>query len=76
MTDTECHGHISDLVCVGFGPAALALAIAFLEKKRAYIARGKPLPLDTITFIEKSSSFQWHPGMLLPGASMQIRRVL
>ncbi|KAF8332325.1 uncharacterized protein EI90DRAFT_3055127 [Cantharellus anzutake] len=37
MTDTECHGHISDLVCVGFGPAALALAIAFLEKKRAYI---------------------------------------
>lgn len=51
-----------DLICIGFGPASLAIAIALHD-------RGvKP----RVLFIEKQRRFIWHAGMLLPNARMQI----
>lgn len=51
-----------DLVCIGFGPASLAIAIALHD--RGINAR--------VLYIERQRSFVWHAGMLLPNARMQI----
>lgn len=51
-----------DLVCIGFGPASLAIAIA--SHDRGVRAR--------VLYLEKQRSFIWHAGMLLPDARMQI----
>lgn len=51
-----------DLVCIGFGPASLAIAIALHDRKIK--AR--------VLYIERQRSFVWHAGMLLPNARMQI----
>ena len=51
-----------DLVCIGFGPASLAIAIALHDsgiKRR-------------VLYIERQRKFVWHAGMLLPHARMQI----
>lgn len=53
-----------DLICVGFGPASLAIAIA-LHDRGLY-------PSCRVLFLERQSSFAWHAGMLLPGSRMQI----
>ena len=61
---SEESNEIYDLICVGFGPASLAIAIALHD-------RG--LDLSTkVLYLEKQSSFSWHAGMMLPGARMQI----
>lgn len=61
-----------DLVCVGFGPASLSVAVALHDA----IAAGKQLRPDgsapKVLFVEKQTRFAWHAGMLLPGAKMQI----
>lgn len=51
-----------DLVCIGFGPASLAIAIALHD--REIKAR--------VLYIERQRTFVWHAGMLLPNARMQI----
>ena len=51
-----------DIVCVGFGPAALSIAIAVEE-------RGKKV---NMLFLERQPHFGWHSGMLFPEARMQI----
>ena len=51
-----------DLVCVGFGPASLAIAIALHDRG----TKGK------VRFLERQREFRWHGGMLLPDARMQI----
>ena len=51
-----------DLVCIGFGPASLAIAIALHDRKIE--AR--------VLYIERQRTFVWHAGMLLPNARMQI----
>jgi L-ornithine N5-oxygenase len=51
-----------DLICVGFGPASLAIGIALYD-------RGIPA---RVLFLERQSQFAWHSGMLLPGTRMQI----
>ena len=53
-----------DLICVGFGPAALAIAIALHE-------RTDPEPKNVL-FLDRQSEFAWHSGMLLPETRMQI----
>lgn len=61
-----------DLVCVGFGPASLAVAIAMHD---ALAAGARLLPggaAPRVLFVEKQPAFAWHAGMLLPGARMQI----
>ncbi|MDF3281866.1 SidA/IucD/PvdA family monooxygenase [Gordonia sp. N1V] len=63
-----CSEHLStvDLVGIGFGPSNLALAIALEEHNRT---AATPI---TAQFFERRDRFQWHPGMLLPGATMQV----
>lgn len=51
-----------DIIGVGFGPAALAIAIAMRD--RGISAR--------VLFLERQPEFGWHTGMLLPGSRMQI----
>lgn len=61
-----------DLICVGFGPASLAVAVALhdaLASGQQLLPNGSP---PKILFIEKQTRFAWHAGMLLPGAKMQI----
>lgn len=55
-------GNTYDVVGIGFGPANLALAAALTEQA----------PSMRCLFLEKQSTFAWHPGMLLPGARMQV----
>lgn len=62
---------VQDLVCVGFGPASLAIAVALhdsLESKHARLSTRSP----KVRFLERQEKFAWHAGMLLPGAKMQI----
>ncbi|KAL9594384.1 MAG: hypothetical protein Q9219_007062 [cf. Caloplaca sp. 3 TL-2023] len=53
---------VYDLVCVGFGPASLAIAVALHDQ--GVTAR--------VLYIERQRGFTWHGGMLLPDARMQI----
>jgi L-ornithine N5-oxygenase len=66
-SENELH----DLICVGFGPASLAIAIALhdsLEKERQEAGENGP----KVAFLEQQPRFAWHAGMLLEGAKMQI----
>lgn len=56
-----------DLVCIGFGPASLAIAIALHDAYQTSPARH-----PKVLFLEKQARFAWHAGMQLPGAKMQI----
>ena len=56
------HQDQHDLVCIGFGPASLAIAIALHDRG----VKGRVL------YIERQRRFVWHAGMLLPNARMQI----
>lgn len=62
-TEPVDDGDVVDVLGVGFGPANLALAIALAES---------PDRIGTVRFLERRERFAWHPGMLLPGTSMQI----
>ncbi len=59
---------VYDVIGVGFGPANLALAIA-VEEHNAAAGPGERISL---LCCEKRGGSQWHPGMLLPDASMQV----
>lgn len=59
---------LHDLVCIGFGPASLAIAVALHDAMEA----GKLTTPPKVLFLEKQQQFAWHAGMLLPGAKMQI----
>ncbi|KAH8596028.1 L-lysine 6-monooxygenase (NADPH-requiring)-domain-containing protein [Bisporella sp. PMI_857] len=56
-----------DLICVGFGPASLAIAIA-LHDRFNLTCNTRP----RVLFLEKQHEFAWHSGMQLPGVKMQI----
>lgn len=68
MDSTDVH----DLLCVGFGPASLAIAIAMHDKLAAGGQIGSDPRAPRVLFLEKQTRFAWHAGMLLPGAKMQI----
>lgn len=57
---------IDDVIGIGFGPSNLALAIAIEEHNES-----SPTAL-TARFFERRAEFAWHPGMLLPGTTMQV----
>ncbi|EMC92574.1 hypothetical protein BAUCODRAFT_59325, partial [Baudoinia panamericana UAMH 10762] len=62
---------VHDLICVGFGPASLAIAVALhdaLEEGSPELRTSRP----RVKFLERQERFAWHAGMLLPGAKMQI----
>jgi L-ornithine N5-oxygenase len=52
---------VYDVVCVGFGPANIALAIALEEL----------WPKARVKFVEKTSGPCWQPAMLIDGADIQ-----
>ncbi|KAF2097198.1 L-ornithine N5-oxygenase sida [Rhizodiscina lignyota] len=64
---------LHDLVCIGFGPASLAIAVALHdalgERGRS---GGKYVDPPKVAFLERQAQFAWHAGMLLPGTKMQI----
>ncbi|KAK7747239.1 PAK-related GC kinase Sid1 [Cytospora paraplurivora] len=59
---------VHDLLCVGFGPASLSIAVALNDALEAGTVKQAP----NVLFLEKQPKFAWHAGMLLPGAKMQI----
>ncbi|OLN96877.1 L-ornithine N(5)-monooxygenase 1 [Colletotrichum chlorophyti] len=59
---------VHDLICVGFGPANLAIAAALHDM----VASDEDLQAPKVLFLEKQSEFAWHSGMMLPGSRMQI----
>lgn len=61
---------VLDMICIGFGPASLAIAIALADKCAALSPSSRPLP--RVLFLEKQPQFSWHAGMQLPEAHMQI----
>lgn len=63
---------LHDLVCVGFGPASLSIAVAMHDAIEASGHVGQLDRLPKVAFLEKQSEFRWHAGMLLEGAHMQI----
>jgi L-ornithine N5-oxygenase len=67
MSLLENNGGVQDLICVGFGPASLAIAIALQESDPSFL-HAQP----KVAFLERQSKFAWHSGMQLPGARMQI----
>ncbi|RDW78295.1 hypothetical protein BP5796_06147 [Coleophoma crateriformis] len=54
---------IQDLICIGFGPASIAIGVALTDAQ---------LLSPNVTFLERQPKFSWHSGMQLPGAKMQI----
>ena len=61
---------VHNLICIGFGPASLAIAVALNDAlDTANCIDGKE---PKVCFLEKQHQFAWHAGMLLPGSKMQI----
>ncbi|HEX3479335.1 MAG TPA: SidA/IucD/PvdA family monooxygenase [Kofleriaceae bacterium] len=56
-----CDAAPVDLCSIGLGPSNLSLA-----------ALAAPLPELTTLFLEANDRFQWHPGLLLPQAELQV----
>ncbi|KAI0382308.1 L-ornithine 5-monooxygenase [Hypomontagnella monticulosa] len=64
---------VYDLVCVGFGPASLAIAVALHDSiEKGSLSNAGTESSPKVLFLEKQPRFAWHAGMLLPGAKMQI----
>ncbi|KAB5518879.1 L-lysine 6-monooxygenase (NADPH-requiring)-domain-containing protein [Coniochaeta sp. 2T2.1] len=61
-------GAVHDLLCVGFGPASLAVAVALHDS----MENGSLKEAPSVQFLERQPEFHWHAGMLIPGAKMQI----
>lgn len=62
---------VHDVICVGFGPASLAIAVALHDEIDSG-SRALPTRSPKVCFLERQPRFAWHAGMLLPGAKMQI----
>lgn len=68
------HEELHDLVCIGFGPASLAIAVALHDMLSTPDSISAPRMCNPpkVTFLEGQTQFAWHAGMLVPGATMQI----
>ena len=66
MNDLTPHLLTSDAVCIGFGPAAIALSCAFEDAREA----NAPLADLSVRYLEAASHTQWHPELLLNGADI------
>lgn len=66
---------VHDLLCIGFGPASLAIAVALHDALDAQATnKGPELKTSSpkVAFLERQKQFAWHAGMQIPGAHMQI----
>lgn len=63
-----------DLLCVGFGPASLAIGIALHDSMDPSLnpANAASGFRPKVCFLERQKQFSWHSGMLVPGSRMQI----
>jgi L-ornithine N5-oxygenase len=62
-----------DLLCVGFGPASLAIGIALHDAMDPALNSNAPAGFKPkVCFLERQKQFAWHSGMLVPGSRMQI----
>jgi len=59
---------IYELICVGFGPAAIAVATAIEDEVRAGKLNEKIR--SNVLFLEQSASTAWQGGLLLPGTNI------
>jgi L-ornithine N5-oxygenase len=59
---------VHDLVGVGFGPAAIAVAVAFADRDEC-LPPGAERP--RMSYLERAESSAWQPDLLLPGADIQ-----
>ncbi|MCJ1462254.1 hypothetical protein MMC07_000854 [Pseudocyphellaria aurata] len=68
------HEELHDLVCIGFGPASLAIAVALHDMLSTPLTVLAPRTCHApkVVFLEGQTRFAWHAGMLVPGATMQI----
>ncbi|BAP44872.1 SidA/IucD/PvdA family monooxygenase [Pseudomonas sp. LJDD11] len=55
-----------DALCIGFGPAGIALACAFEDARE----QGLPLGRVDMRFVEAAADSQWHPELLLAGTDI------
>lgn len=66
---------LHDLICIGLGPASLAIATALhdaLEEEAVSGASHLKTSRPKVAFLERQAEFAWHAGMQIPGAKMQI----
>ena len=63
---------LHDLVCIGFGPASLAIATALNDTLEEQGPRALRTSQPKVAFLERQTGFAWHAGMQIPGAKMQI----
>ena len=67
---------LHDVICVGFGPASLSIAIALHDALETPDSKWSfphsPGQVPKIAFLERQKQFAWHAGMILSGAKMQI----
>jgi L-ornithine N5-oxygenase len=65
---------LHDVLCVGFGPASLAIAIALHDTLDPTLNNpgARPNCQPKVCFLERQKQFAWHSGMLVPGSKMQI----
>ncbi|KAA8652309.1 hypothetical protein EYZ11_011668 [Aspergillus tanneri] len=64
---------LHDLLCIGFGPASLAIAIALHDALDPCLNKSAPSGWQPkVCFLERQKQFAWHSGMLVPGSKMQI----
>lgn len=55
-----------DAICIGFGPAGIALSCVFEDARE----QTHPLARHTIRFFESAALTQWHPELLLTGTDI------
>ncbi|MDF2642117.1 MAG: lysine N6-hydroxylase/L-ornithine N5-oxygenase family protein [Pseudomonas sp.] len=66
MTLVTQHPLASDAVCIGFGPAGIALSCAFEDAREA----NAPLGELSLRYFEAAPHTQWHPELLLEGTDI------
>ncbi|RJE20372.1 l-ornithine [Aspergillus sclerotialis] len=74
LLNSTPHDELHDLLCVGFGPASLAIAIALHDALDPALNRSASNTnwRPKVCFLERQKQFAWHSGMLVPGSKMQI----
>lgn len=66
MTDLAKTTNQTDAVCIGFGPAGIALACAYEDLREA----GDPRASTSVRYFEQAAETHWHPELLLAGADI------
>ncbi|CAM3124828.1 L-lysine 6-monooxygenase [Pseudomonas floridensis] len=66
MGHSTPHPHQSDAVCIGFGPAGIALACAFADAREV----NDPLGNVSVRYLEAAPDTHWHRELLLAGTDI------